>query len=298
VPGLREQRRPVLDALSATLRERYVDPAIAERMVAAVDEHWQRGDYDALADDAAFAAAVTADLQQVSGDVHLALEVRPPDTAPPPRRPDSHYGFGPSQRLTGNVAVLPIFGFVPLKGEPEQQALADALSGVTDAAALIVDLRENNGGRAPTMAIVASYFFDGPPLLLMRVERRYDGASYELWTEAEVRGTRFGGSKPLFLLTSASTFSGGEALADQLQARGRALVIGETTRGGVNLVERRELGAGFVLVVPSSIGISGVPQHTRQGGVVPDVQVPAAQALEEAHRRALEVLAQGGRSSG
>lgn len=299
IPAQREQRRPVLLALTATLRERYVDPAVGEQAIGAVMDRWQSGAYDALTEDQAFAAAVSADLRAASGDQHLALELPPAATEPPPpKRTDRKFGFGKSERLEGNVAVLPIFGFVPLKGEPEQQQLADSLSEVADANALIIDLRENNGGRAPTMALVASYFFEGPPLLLLRVERRYDGASYELWTQSELRGTRFGASKPLFVLTSARTFSGGEGLAYELQVRGRAQLIGEATRGGNGLVERRELGGGFVLVVPTSIAINGATGQSRKGPVVPDVAVPAEQALAEAHRRALVALAQRGRSSG
>jgi hypothetical protein len=53
------------------------------------------------------------------------------------------------------VAVLPIFGFVPLKREPERQHLADSLSSVADADALIIALRDNDGGRAPTLAVMA-----------------------------------------------------------------------------------------------------------------------------------------------
>jgi peptidase S41-like protein len=296
VSAQREPRRSVLDAVAATLRERYVNPPVAEQAIAAVQERWQSGAYDALTDDEAFAAAVSADLRAASNDQHLGLKrPHPAGAQPQPPRTDRKFGFGKSERLEGNVAVLPIFGFVALRGEPEQRQLAESLSSVADADALIVDLRENDGGRAPTMAVVASYFFEGPPILLLRVERRYDGASYELRTQSELRGTRFGASKPLFVLTSARTFSGGEGLAYELQVRGRAQLIGEVTRGGDGLVERRELPGGFALVVPTSIAISGATGQRRKGPVVPDVSVPAEQALAEAHRRALEALARRGR---
>jgi C-terminal processing protease CtpA/Prc len=298
VSAQRAQRHPLLDELATTLRERYVEPAVAELAITAVQDRWKSGAYDTLTDEA-FAKAVSGDLLAASGDQHLALDVQRPDTEPPPpKRTDSKFGFGKSERLQGNVAVLPIFGFAPLNGEPPQQQLAASLTEVADASALILDLRENNGGNAPTMAVVASYFFEGPPLLLLRVQRRYDGASYELWTQSELRGTRFGASKPLFVLTSARTFSGGEGLAYELQVRGRAQLIGEATRGGDNLVERRDLSGGFVLTVPTSIAINGATGQRRRGPVVPDVQVPAEQALGEAHRRALEALAQRESSRG
>ncbi|GAA1459160.1 S41 family peptidase [Nocardiopsis exhalans] len=45
---------------------------------------------------------------------------------------------------------------------------------------------------------------------------------------------RFGGEKPLAVLTSATTFSGAEELAYDLQRHGRATVVGERTGGGAH----------------------------------------------------------------
>jgi retinol-binding protein 3 len=300
----REARRALIESIGLTLRERYIDPDRAERMIAALHEHWERGDYDS-ADDASLAKIVRADLRAVSHDEHVGLFFGAGGAARPPgseraasRVPngDRRFGFGPSQRLSGNVALLPLFGFVPAPEAATQRGIADIMTQVADAAALIIDLRDNNGGRAPTLALIASYLLDGS-VLLSRVERRYDQASYELRTHAEVKGKRFGGKKPLYLLTSARTFSGGEALAYHLQALGRAKVIGETTRGGsFGLVQMFELGGDFRLGVTTARSIGPVTQSRREGaGVIPDVSVPADRAVEEAHRRALEDLA---RSSG
>jgi C-terminal processing protease CtpA/Prc len=181
-----------------------------------------------------------------------------------------------------------------------QAGIADCLTEVADAAALILDLRENNGGRVPTFALIISYFLDGPPMLLSRVERRYDHSSYEVWTRADVKGTRFGGKKPLYVLTSARTFSGGEGLAFYLQRLGRAKVVGETTRGGAHPPEMIELGNDFRLAVPVAKATYSAAHGTWEGvGVIPDVPVAADQALQEAHRLALDELARSsGRSAG
>jgi hypothetical protein len=294
-PPARETRRALIDSISALLRERYVDLDVAERMVESLHIHWERGDYD-TADDASLAQIVRADLRAVSHDEHIGLYFGAGGAigAPGAARgsgDDRSYGFSPSQRLSGNVALLPIFGFVPAQDEAVQQAIADSMTRVADAAALIIDLRNNNGGRAPTVALVAGYLLDGPPVLLSRVERRYDHSSYELWTRADVKGTRFGGKKPLYVLTSARTFSGGEGLAYYLQALGRAKLVGETTRGGAHPPEMIELGGEFRLAVPVARSISPLTHGSWEGvGVIPDVPVPADSALEEAHRRALAEL--------
>jgi len=304
-PPVREARRALIDSIGATLRERYVDPDVAERMIESLHQHWERGDYDTH-DDGAFTKRVSADLRAVSHDEHLALDFGAADAVAAPGTggpggsgSDGRFGFGPSQRLSGNVALLPIFGFVPAQDEAVQESIADSLTQVADAAALIIDLRDNNGGRAPTVALVISYLLDGPPILLDRVERRYDHSSYELWTHAEVKGTRFGGKKPLYVLTSVHTFSGGEGLAYDLQVLGRAKVIGETTRGGANPPQMFELGGGFRVLVPVARSINAVTHSSWEGvGVIPDVSVPADRALDEAHRHALKDLARSGESAG
>src|SRR5262249_56046515 len=59
----------------------------------------------------------------------------------------------------------------------------------------------------------------------------------QAWTLSYVPGGRFGKAKPVYVLTSAATFSGGEQLGYDLQQLGRATVIGERTRGGAHARE-------------------------------------------------------------
>jgi retinol-binding protein 3 len=171
MPPVRQARRALIDSISATLRERYLDPVVAERMIESLHQHWERGDYDS-ADDGSLAQLVRADLRAVSHDEHLglffgaggAVGARGPGPGASGGSGDRSFGFGPSQRLSGNVALLPIFNFVPANEQVVEEAIADFLTEVADAAALIIDLRDNNGGRAPTVALVISYLLDGPPV--------------------------------------------------------------------------------------------------------------------------------------
>lgn len=285
-------RRQVFADIARELRARYIEPSVAEAMIRSLLEHAARRAYD-LMDGPALARAVSEDLRAVSHDAHLALDFGPPP-APPRAGPPPHAtrgGFGKIERLEGDVAYLEILGFSPADGEG-LETIASFMSQVSDARALIVDLRDNRGGRAPTVALMASYFFDDEPVHLSTVVRRYDASSYELWTDPNVKGTRFGGHKPLYLLTSAETFSGAEALAYELQARHRAQVVGETTRGGANPPEARQLAGGFVLIVPVARSISAATQTSWEGvGVAPDVSIRADLARDEAHRRALAEIA-------
>jgi C-terminal processing protease CtpA/Prc len=69
-------------------------------------------------------------------------------------------------------------------------------SQIADADAAIIDLRNNNGGFPPTEQRVASYFFDAEPVHLKNICRRDTDQTWEIWTEKELRGSRFGSKKP------------------------------------------------------------------------------------------------------
>jgi hypothetical protein len=85
--------------------------------------------------------------------------------------------------------------------------------------------------------------------------------------------------------------SGGEGFAYALQAQGRAVVVGQGTGGGAHPTQPYPVAGGFVLMVPWGESISPITGTNWEGiGVIPDVPVPADEALETAHRLAIERL--------
>jgi hypothetical protein len=86
---------------------------------------------------------------------------------------------------------------------------------------------------------------------------------------------------PIYILTSYKTFSAAEGLAYALQSLKRATIIGEKTRGGAHTVSYRPLGFGFIADIPFGKAIDPVTKTTWEGvGILPDIAVPAEQALE------------------
>ena len=101
-------------------------------------------------------------------------------------------------------------------------------------------------------------------------------------------GRRFGPDKPVFVLTSGTTFSGGEELTYDLQQLGRATVVGERTRGGAHPTERFRIRPHLQAAIPVARSLSPASGGNWEGtGVLPDVAVPAAGALAAAYQRAL-----------
>ncbi len=91
-------------------------------------------------------------------------------------------------------------------------------------------------------------------------------------------------SRPLFVLTSSRTFSGGEGLAFVLKERSRATIIGETTAGAANAGRPFQINEAFEATIPTGRVAGAVTGGNWEGtGVTPDARFPASDALKHAH---------------
>jgi carboxyl-terminal processing protease len=193
------------------------------------------------------------------------------------------------------VRVVRFNIFTPESAAQFARALQDELKG---ARALVIDLRDNGGGEAESMADLASTLLPAG-LSLGRFTDRAGAVRLEPYTRAALlssadRFKRFAG--PLVLLTGARTASAAEVFAAALRETNRAAVIGETTCGCVLGIRRRHpLPDGGIL------DVSELDYHTAGGarlegaGLRPDVTIePTREDLrrrrDPALERALEIL--------
>ena len=266
--------------------------------------------------DRALATAVTADLQSVNGDKHLRLQYH--EQAIPPRTPGDDTeeyaamarwadqtcgGVACAQRLAGNVGYLdlrPVLFPSVLCGE----VITAAMSLLATADALIIDLRNCLGGEPSTTAFLISYLWDYEPVQLTGLRERKDDLFRQAWTLPYVPGRRFGKDKPVYVLTSAVTFSGGEQLSYDLQQLGRATVVGESTRGGAHAREGFRVHPHLEATISVAAAVNPKTGGNWEGtGVTPDIQTSADRAHDIAYERALQdVIAahgdRGGRGRG
>ena len=292
-----EETSQIVDRVRTLVETHYVFPDVGTAVSRTLADALAAGRYPAEA--RSLAAAVTADLQSVNGDKHLRLLYH--EEAQPPREPgDDREEYAAMARwadqtcggvarvecLDGNVGYLdlqPVLFPAAISGELISAAM-NLLAG-TDA--LIIDLRSCLGGEPGTVALIISYLWDREPVQLTGFRER---AQYkQAWTLPYVAGRRFGPAKPVYVLTSATTFSGGEALSYDLQQLGRATIVGEQTRGGAHARE------GFVVHphLEATISVAEAVNPKTGGnwegtGVAPDIPATAEQALDTAYRRARE----------
>jgi hypothetical protein len=296
------QRDAVVQTLAVKLKANYIHPVVAERVGSAIVEKNAAGGYAASATADAFSAALSKDLRDLSDDKHFLARHNErfrehgngnevPSAAEMHQMRDQvvrlGYGIDRIDHLPGNVGYIDLRGFGPAEFVGPAYTAALTLLAGTDA--LILDLRRTDGGQRAGVASLMSHFFPlGDERHLNDVIDRAAGTTQQYWTLATVT-QRY--DKPVYVLTSARTFSAGEECAYDFQVQKRATLVGETTGGGANSVDRFSLGHGIMVAIPTAQTINPVT-HTswEHVGVKPDIAVPAAQAQKTAHLAILRGL--------
>jgi Peptidase family S41/N-terminal domain of Peptidase_S41 in eukaryotic IRBP len=287
------ERTSVIEGLARLLNEFYVFPDIARKVSANLVTQQKRGDYSGITDGEVLAVRLDDDLAALSGDKHLAVDffvkAMPPEGPPARPRSDprrlaaSNCGFETAEHFPPNIGYLKLNEFA----EPEgcaSTAIA-AMTFLADSDALIIDLRDNHGGAPGMVAVICSYLFDASTHLDDIYERK-ENATDQLWTLPYVPGKKFT-EKPVFVLTSARTFSAAEEFSYDLQSLKRATVIGEATGGGAHTVAPHRIDDHFYIRVPFGRFINPITKTDWEGtGVEPDVRISALDALDEALKRA------------
>jgi hypothetical protein len=300
--------REIVTTALSLLRANYVFPELADQAAIAVEARLAAGEYDHL-DEITLTELVTSHLREVCEDKHLALRLGggPPPGPPPGRGPEperrepqdhearrlamrqkgrlDNFGIRRVERLDGNVGYLDVRRVaVPANAGP---AITAAMELVAGTYALIIDLRRNGGGSPEGVVFWCSYLFGEQPTHFNDIFRADTGETQQFWALPYVPGTRYV-DRPVYVLTSSHTFSGGEDFCYTLQALGRAQVIGETTGGGAHPTRPFPISAAVHIGIPFARSVNPITGTNWQGtGVVPDVAVPETQAYDTAYATAL-----------
>lgn len=296
-------RAQVVEAAIREMNEGYVFPEVAKTLEADLRKKLTAGEYAAALynDPKAFADRLTADVQAITKDKHLRVRhsptvlgpMRPRDPTPAEleemtqRAATQNYGFERVERLRFNIGYLDLRGF--MSAEMAGHKAAAAMTLLSDTDALIIDLRQNGGGDPAMVALLTSYLVDDRTHLnTMSYRRGGTTRTEEWWTSTWVPGERFGGKKPLYVLTSKRTFSAAEEFSYNVKNLKRATLVGEATGGGAHPGVLRRLNDHFSMFVSNGRAINPISKTNWEGTAVePDIKVAASDALRVAQ---LEVL--------
>ena len=283
------EHQRVIDAAVANLKEHYIYPHVAQKMAEALLAHEKVGDYDAITDGAAFAALLTGQLREVSHDLHLEvvysqvpLPNRPP--GPTPEGIARYRAAMEQQNCTfEKVEILPHhIGYLKVNSFPDPSVCGStakaAMASLNDMGAMVFDLRDNHGGDPNMVMLIAAYLFDHPEYMYSPRENTTERS----WTRSPVPGNRLA-DKPVYVLTSARTFSGAEHFSYNLKMLKRATLVGETTGGATDVGIFHRIDDHFGMGIRETRAINPYSQPDwAVMGVEPDVRVKAADALETA----------------
>jgi len=298
------EKKAVIEALCENLEREYIFPEITEKYVRMLRDNLRAGKYDGIGRPQDFARTITDDLMSVHRDGHLSVQFNPvwiknergrkelDETAilaQKRRDRTSNYGFLELKILPGNIGYLKLNAFS--YDTDAYEAAVGAMGFLSNADALIIDLRANGGGSPEMVQFLCSYVLDNPRKHLNSFSYKDKEKLTQYWTYTYLPGKRLD-KADLYLLTSEGTFSAAEEFAYNLKNLKRAVVVGETTGGGAHDNKFVILSDSFEVSLPFARAINPVTNSNWEGvGVEPDVKVPQDKALETAQALASRKLA-------
>jgi hypothetical protein len=295
-PLTSELRSRFVTQVAKTVRELYVLEDKASVMADHLLAKHAAGAFDEIDAIPKLAARLTQELHGVHEDLHLYIDPwLPPEDGSDEgnlhedmlrTKHRTNFDFRKLEVLLGNIGYMDLRMFCPVR--MSGKTAAAAMQFLAHADALVFDLRDNGGGE-DLVQFLQSYLFDKPTHMI--TQRHRSGKIKQTWTHPFVPGPKFV-DHPVYILISRSTFSAGEDFAFTLQRQGRAVIVGEKTRGGAHPVEFYRFPDLFLeIMIPEEASedpVSG--DNWEDSGVVPDIVVHADDALQAAHAAALRKL--------
>ncbi len=282
-------RDGVLRKVADLVESNYVLADRAKGYADAFRQACRAGTYDALTEAQGFAEKVTADLIAITGDKHLNFRALVSSDVGEKAAGSLHHPIRYFRlRVKENAGfsklewIEPGIGYIDLRrfysfDQARDMAVA-AMTFLANARAIIVDVRENGGGSGDYLS---SYFLPYPTQLSGSYSRQ-TGILTEIWTRRDI-GTEPRLDVPLFILTGPNTFSAAEYFAYDMQSRKRATLVGEPTKGGAHSVDVFAVNDQFEFYISTERAVSPVTGGNWEGtGIIPDIRVPAASALDAA----------------
>lgn len=280
------ERQRVVNAAAAMVKKYYVDRDNAKKMAAALRAHQKNGDDNAATDAAALAALLTQQMREVNPDRHVTLDYSetplPRHLSEPTPEDFARYRevmkrrnctFEKIETLKDNIGYLKLNSFpdVSVCGPVAEAAMAS----LNHADAIIFDLRDNRGGEPAMVSLLAAYLFDHPEYLYNPREHTTE----QSWTHSPVPRNKLA-DKPVYVLTSARTFSGAEQFCYDLKMLKRATLVGDTTGGGAHSGVWHRIDDHFGMGIPETKAINPYSKTDwAEIGVEPDIKVNPADAL-------------------
>ncbi len=300
------EKAELIQIISGLLKDHYVFSELGEKFGKEILSISKSGKFDGVRDPKEFGEAVTSALQELTKDKHILFRLIEASDIGENREgslhhPIRYYRLGQREHLgifrldwiDNEIGYMDYRRFYYHRQAKEM--LMDAMEFLSPANAVIIDLRENGGGTGYLIPLLCSYFLPHPTQLTSTYYRQEDFTE-EMWTLEKMEGKPLL-DVPLFVLIGKNTFSAAEYLAYDLKVRKRAILVGESTKGGAHSVDLYPVGDKFEIYISTARAINPVTGKNWEGtGVMPDVEVSDESALDTAIGLAKEAAQKYGKA--
>jgi C-terminal processing protease CtpA/Prc len=257
----------IIEASSAATRG--VQPGFIIKAIDGVAVTNARDAERTLATDAANHRLAVVDETNTTREIEVAHKLPPKDRLESiPLLTGARYALIETRILDGKVGYIYFTNFIG----PLQKKFRPIFDSMKDTAGIVIDLRGNSGGETEVGLVLAGFFVDKETPISTTQTRKGAGSRYT----AKPQANPYLG-KVVILLDEGSA-SESEELAGGLQAAGRVVVIGRTSRG-------EDMDATFQGLPMKSIALLypvGLPRTVKgviEGrGVMPDIEVRLTRA--------------------
>lgn len=300
------------------LEKNFVFPEKGTAMKIMLQENLAKGSYFKLTLEE-FATVVYKDLQGISPDKHMRVDVFPERPLANNGSPQSQNGKNPQkinpfkkiEFLPGNIAWVVLDNF-PNPAICDDYVIS-TMNTISSAKAVIFDLRNNGGGSPLLVQLILSYLLE-PKTHYNSVFNRIKNTiseyrTYQINTGFESEGGIGSDNKegklngkinssglikaPVYVLTAKRTFSAAEEFAYDIQSIKRGKIVGNSTGGGAHQMNGFGVHGRIGMLIPYTRPINPFTGTDWEGtGVKPDIEVNANDALKTAHADALKTLQQ------
>jgi len=194
----RATRAAVIGRAAALLDSFYYSPTVGKQLSDSLHARLARGAYNRYVAGPGLAIRLNDDLAEIAHDQHLGVRYvptlpKPPAAEAPPAPPapsrtdldETNCGFKKVEQLDGNVGYVRFDSFE--EAELCGSTASAALTFLAATRALIIDLRENRGGKPEMVALIASFVFDRRTHLGDLWDSWAD-STHHYWTQDSVAG--------------------------------------------------------------------------------------------------------------
>jgi tetratricopeptide (TPR) repeat protein len=287
-----DEKEEIFEKIAQLIEDNYVYPNLGEKYADEILKIFESGEFNEPENAEEFGEVVTSSLQKVMNDQHVKFRLLKASDLGEKEEGSLHHplrlfrlgqkenlGFLRLEWLEEEIGYL---DFRRFNAHAEaREMLFCAINFLSSAHAIIIDLRQNQGGSMDMIPVLSGYFLEHPTQL-SGIYYRHGDITLDIWTRGVVQGEPLL-DIPLFLLIGPDTFSAAESFAYDMKVRKRAILVGDSTKGGAHSVDLYQINDRFEIYIPTARAVNPVTGTNWEGiGVIPDVLISSESAMDTA----------------